>query len=149
MQSHTSLTLCWCSFQNEGSDHVDFTYTDKGSQNLGYASFRLNQFSITLLERQQMVGAQLMLNVTIRQWPCRFLLGPSWLSLRWLCIMKISSISNRLTFKDKNCWDSIDAHFQNGAVTASLSILPIKAANMFVMHIRKHISIQLAYLHDQ
>jgi len=41
------------------------------------------------------------------------------------------------------------SHVPNGTVTMSLSLLPIKAANMLVMHKSDQISFQLPYLHDQ
>jgi len=46
----------------------------------------------------------------------------------------------------KKRWCSIDAHFQNGAVTVSLSLLLIKAANTLVIHNSEQIASHLSYL---
>jgi len=52
------------------------------------------------------------------------------------------------TCKAKNHGLSIDTHFQTGAVTVSFDILPIKAANMLVMHSSDQITCQLPYIQD-
>jgi len=49
----------------------------------------------------------------------------------------------------KNCWHSIDAHSQIGAVIMQFAIFPMNAANRVVMHISDQITIQLPYLEDQ
>jgi len=40
---------------------------------------------------------------------------------------------NYLTYMTKIRLPSVDTHFQNGAVTVSLSVLPIKDGNTMVM----------------
>jgi hypothetical protein len=49
--------------------------------------------------------------------------------------------------KTKNGWWSVDAHFQNGAV--SVSLLLIKAANLLEMHNGELITLQIPYLQEQ
>ena len=49
----------------------------------------------------------------------------------------------------QNCWRSVDAHFQHGAVIMSLSLLPIKAANMLIMDNSDQITSQTTYFHGQ
>jgi len=51
--------------------------------------------------------------------------------------------------KAKNCWCSVDAHSQNGAVTMLMSLLPTKAAITSFMPNSDQITIQLPYLQDQ
>jgi len=46
----------------------------------------------------------------------------------------------------KDCWRSIDAHFQNGEVTELLSVLPIKTANTFVLNGGDQINTKFPYL---
>jgi len=59
-------------------------------------------------------------------------------------------IASQLTYlQDKNCWRSIDAHFQNVAVTVSLSLLAIKAANTLIMDNSEQIASQLSHLQVQ
>jgi len=48
-----------------------------------------------------------------------------------------------------NHWSLHAGYFQNWAVTVMLSILPIKAANMLIMHNSDKITIKLPYLQDQ
>jgi len=40
----------------------------------------------------------------------------------------------------------VDAHFQNGAVTIWVTLLPRRAANMLAMDSPDHVTIQLPYL---
>jgi len=58
-------------------------------------------------------------------------------------------IASQIIYNTKNHWNSIDSHFQRGAVTVSLLRLPIMAANMFVINNSKQITFQLTYLQDQ
>jgi len=51
--------------------------------------------------------------------------------------------------KAKNLWRSVDHHFQNGAVTVSLAVLPIQPANVSVMLNIDQITVQLPRLWDQ
>jgi len=52
-------------------------------------------------------------------------------------------------WKAKNCWHSVDSHFQNGALTMSRCLLPLNTANMLVIHNSDQITFQLPYLQDQ
>jgi len=45
--------------------------------------------------------------------------------------------------KAKNHWRSIDSHFQNGVMTVSLSLLPIKTAITFILPNHYKITLQL------
>jgi len=49
----------------------------------------------------------------------------------------------------RNHWRSFNTHFQNGAMTVSLSLLPIKAAVTFIMPNHYQITYILPYLKDQ
>jgi len=50
--------------------------------------------------------------------------------------------------KAKKHLRSIDPHVQNGAVTVLLTIFPIQAANISVVHSSNYITGQLWYLQD-
>jgi hypothetical protein len=54
-----------------------------------------------------------------------------------------------LTYKSKNRSRTVDTRFQNAAVTVSLSVLPIKAANMMIIDNSKQIALQLTHLQVQ
>jgi hypothetical protein len=43
----------------------------------------------------------------------------------------------------------VDAHFENGVITMSLSLSALKAANTLVMHNYKQITFQLTYIQNQ
>jgi len=51
--------------------------------------------------------------------------------------------------KARNCWCSIDAHFQNGAVTILLSMLSIRAASSLDNHNSNQSSFQWPHFDDQ
>jgi len=59
------------------------------------------------------------------------------------------SLSNYCMYKTKNHEDSVNAQFQNGAVTVSLALLSIKTANKVIMDNSEQITFQLPYVQDQ
>jgi len=82
-------------------------------------------------------------------WLCRFLACQYKLSIRWWRIISSKVFPNQYTCETINCWRLGDAHFQNGSVTVSLSLLPINAADTLVMNNSQQIASQLSYLQDQ
>jgi hypothetical protein len=52
-------------------------------------------------------------------------------------------------WKTKNCWHSIDAHFQNGAGSVSLSLVLIKAAYTSFMNVCIQLPLRLPKIQDQ
>jgi len=66
MQTQKSLTLSWRSNSQWGSDRVACWFAHKGSQYNGYATQRLNQFTITLLTTPKIVDAELKLICKMR-----------------------------------------------------------------------------------
>ena len=68
--------------------------------------------------------------------------------------MLIIDHSERITsqtthLQRQNGWRSVDAHFLHGAVTASLSLLPIKPGDTLIMDISEPIASQTTYFQDQ
>jgi len=92
-----------------------------------------------------------LLTLSIRMWllPCRGLFCLYWWPICWLWIKASKSLPNEVAYKSKNHWRSVDAHVENWAVTASLSLSAIKAANTLVMHNCEQIASQLTYLQNQ
>jgi len=97
----------------------------------------------------KIVDALLTLIFRLGMGPCRFLFCPSRLPICWLSIPASKWHPNGLTYKTKNRWRSIDAHFQNVPVTVSISLLPVKAALTLLMDNSEQIGFQLTYLPQQ
>jgi len=80
------------------------------------------------------------------RWPCCYLFYQSTRPIRPLCITTTKSLVNYRTHKTRNRWRSVDAHAQNAAVTVMLSLFPINAASMSVMHNNDQVTGELPYL---
>ena len=85
----------------------------------------------------------------MRMWQCRTLLFLQRLPLGRLSITASKSISNYMSFKIKNCWRLVDAHFQNLAETVHLPLMPIQAANTAIILNYYQLSLKLPDLQDQ
>jgi len=103
----------------------------------------------TYLQRPKIVDAPLTLIFSLGLLTCQFLLCLKRLAIRRLWITVSISPPKPLTYKTKYCWRSVDSHFQHGAVTVSLSLLPIKAAYTLVMDNSEQIASQLTHLQDR
>jgi len=95
------------------------------------------------------VDARLMVIFRTGLWLHNFLYCLKWLPISWWRITASRSLTNYLIRQMKTLWGSVDAHFQNAEVNASLTLLLIKAATMLVMHNSKHIAFKSPYLHYQ
>jgi hypothetical protein len=94
----------------------------------------------------KIVDALLTLIFRLGMGPSPFLFCPSRLPVCWLWIPASKWHYNRLTYKIKNRWRSVDAHFHNVAVTVWISLLRIKAAHTLVMDNSDQIGLQFTYL---
>jgi len=94
----------------------------------------------------KIVDALLTLIFRLLMGPYRFLFCPWRQPICWLWLPVSKWHPNGLTYTIKNRWCSVDAHFQNVAVTVSISLLPIKAAHILVMDNSDQIGFQLTYL---
>jgi hypothetical protein len=84
----------------------------------------------------------------IGRWPCCYLFCQYTLPICPLRIKTTKSLVTYRTYRTTNRWRSVDAHAKNGAVNILLSLLPIKAANMSVMHKNYQVTGELPYLQD-
>jgi len=66
-----------------------------------------------------------------------------------LCVFTTKSRFYSPTDRTKNRWRSVDAHFQDGAGSVFLTLLPIKHANTLIMCIHYQVAFLLPDLHDQ
>jgi len=116
------------------------------------AIYRYQQPSRTLINQHasaKIHNAPLTLIFMIGQGACHCLFSLYRQPILRLCITKNKSLFNYLTYKTKNCWGSVDAHFQDWAGSMSLSVWPLKAANTSLMHNKEQITFQLSDLHDE
>jgi len=148
MHSRKSLTLRWSSFSERGSDCVIYSFAKKGCQYACYGWFRPRHHSITVLTRLKIVDTPLTLIVKMRQgaWYYYFWFGRQPILSLWMATTNWHLGYPRCTAKNR--WCSLEAHFQNGAVIVSLTLLPRKAASRLVMDSSNHLTIQLPYLQD-
>ena len=103
---------------------------------------------ITRLTGAQMVDAPLTLISKMGHGVSCFLFWVQRLSILLLCITTTKLLLNYRTNKTKNCWRSVDTHFQDGAGSVSLSLLPIKDGNTSIMCIHYQIGFWLPDFQD-
>jgi len=148
MQDQQSMMLHWCSFSGLGREHVASVFACKGSQYLVYGCLKPIASYITDDARPKIVDAPLRLIFRMGQGAycvsfCR--------SRQPIPYVWVAATNRHLSYPRciaKNHWRSIDTHFQNGAVTVLLTVLPIKAANTSVMDSSNQINGQLPYWKD-
>jgi len=99
--------------------------------------------------RPKIVHPLLTLIFNIGQGACRVLFRLSRGPLLWFCLAMTKSLFNHLTYMTKNHWSFVDTHFENGAGSALLSLLPIKAANTSFMNVHNQLPFQLPRMQDQ
>jgi len=148
IHDQNSFTLRWRWFSACGSDSMAFIFAYKGWQYDGYVNQWPDWFVITLRTGSKTRDAPFTLIPRMGQWPCLLPFSLWKLPIRWLCIFATKLNFNYLTHMAKICWRSIMAHFLNGAVTVSLSVVPIKTANMLILNGRSRISTELPYLQN-
>jgi len=108
------LTLCGHSFLQWGSDSAVYCFAYKGCQCNNYAKKRFNHVTITILTKPNVVDARFTLILRMVQWLCRFLVFQWMLSIQPLCYIAMKSFHTYHTYKIKNHWRSVDAHFAIG-----------------------------------
>jgi hypothetical protein len=88
---------------------------------------------ITQCTTLKMVVAQLTFICRMWQKVCCCWFGISRLLVSYLWMIATNYHLDNPRCQAKYCWHSVDAYFQNGAVTVSLAILPIRVANTTVV----------------
>jgi len=149
MQDQKLLMLRWRWFSECGREHFAVAFAPKDCHYLINGCLQPIRTYITQDAKLKVNDAPLQLILRMRQWLCCCLFCLQMPPIHRLCITATKLPFNYCTYKTRNCWRSVDAHFQNLAVTVSLSLLPIMAANMMIMHNSKQITTKLPYLQDQ
>jgi len=140
--------LHWPSVSGWGRERVAIVFASKSSQYLTYGWLKPIASEITHDAKPKIVDIPLTLIFRIGQGACCYSFciwrqpEPHW----WVIATNHDLRYPRC--KAKIHWGSIDAHFQNGAVTVTLCLSPIEAANMMVMHNSDQITFQLPFKHD-
>jgi len=141
--------LCWQSFSRWGRERDAVFFAYKRWQHFHYVYSLPNRVFITRLTSGHIVDALLTLILQMGQRASRFLFCVLMLSTLLLCITTTKLLHNYQTNKTKNHWLSVDAHFQDGAGSMLLSLLPIKGGNTSIMCIHYQIAFLLLDLQDQ
>ena len=121
MHSQKLWTLRWRSFSEWSSDRVVYYFAKEGCQYIGYGKQRPGHFSITVHTRLKIVDIPLTLIFRMGQWSCCSLFCQRRLPVHWLWKAAARSLFNYRTYKTKNRWCSVDAHFN---VLSSQDLLP-------------------------
>jgi len=141
--------LCWRSFSGWGREHDAIFCELEGSQYLVYEWLQPFATEVTQDAQPKIVDSPLTLIFRMGQWPCGLLFCQKRLPVCWLWIAPITSPFNYPTYKTKNCWCSVDTHFQNGAGSMMLLFLDWKAANTSFMNGCNHSPLRLPKMHSQ
>jgi len=149
MEGQQSLTLHWRSFSWSGREHFTISFAYKGCQDFVYDYVQPITPRITQDTRPRIVDTPLTLIFMMGQ-------GAFWFPFH-LYRQPILRLWQFATYRPpdypgymtKNCWHSIDAHFQDGAGRLLLSLLPIQAANTSFITICNLSPPRLPKIHDQ
>jgi len=135
LHDQSSFTLHWRTFSGWGMERVTVVFAFKGGQYLIYGCLQPVTTYITLDAKPKIIDAALMLIFRIGQGACRCCFG---LERQPRHHLWTSTTSRNLDYprcKAKDCWCSMDAHFQNWAGSMSLLFLPVQAARTSFMDI--------------
>ena len=121
----------------------------KTGQNSIYRQLLPSRVSINHHARSTSVDAALTLIFKIGQGVCHCLFGLQRRPIICICITKNKSLYNYLTYKTENRWYSIDAYFQNGAASVSLSLLLWNVTNTSFMIVCIQLLPRLPMMQDQ
>jgi len=149
LHDQTSLTLRWCSFSRWCRKHIAVVFASKASQYIIYIYLQPVAPWITQDAKPKLVDAPLTLIFTMWQ---GLYLNPFCLyrlQIRRLCITATKSHFNYLTYRTRNRWRTIDAHYQEIVEMASVAFSPIMAANTVIIHTNYQITFWLPDLQNQ
>jgi len=139
MQDQKSLMLHWHSFSGWGMECVSLVVRTEGCQCFIYVDFWPVATLMGQDGKPEIVDAGLMQIFWMGQWLCHVLICLQWLPMSRLCIILTRLIPNIPIYETNNRWRSVDAHFQDWAVTILLCFLPIMASTMLVKWISDEI----------
>ena len=129
LQIQKLLTLHWHSFSGWGREHDAIIFGMEGSQYLVSEWLQPFATEVTQDTQPKINDTQLTHIFRMGQWPYGFLYCQERLPVWWLWIAPTMSRFNYPTYKTKNCWRSIDAHFN---VLSSQDLLPLLIAFMII-----------------
>jgi len=125
-----------------------FFFAFNGWQHFHYVNSLPNRGLITGLTWTTIVDSPLTLIFELGQGAFLFFFCIQRLSGLLLCITTTKLLHNYQTYKTKNHWRSVDAHFQDRAGSVLLSLVSIKGGNTSIMCIHYQITFLLPDLQD-
>jgi len=134
-QDQKSLTLSWCLFWRWGRERVAFCVAYRECQHIDYVYSLPSRVFITRHMGPKIVDAPLTLIFKMGQGACFLLFCLQRTPILWLCVFTTRSRFYYPTYRTKNRWRSVDAHFQDGARSVLRSFFPIRDAKTSIVYI--------------
>jgi len=149
MEGQESLTLRWETFSRWGIERFSFSFAYKGSQWFVYDCLQRVARHITQDTRPTIVDAPFTLIFKMGKRVFLFLFCLLKQPMIRLWLFATCCTPYYTSYIINNCWRNIDAKFQDGAQSVSLSHLPINAANDLCMTVWYMSHPILPRIHDQ
>jgi len=148
LQHSKSLTLRWRSAPGWGNKHDAIIFSLEVSHCLIYEWLQPFSNEVTQGAQPEIVDPLLTLIFRMAQSPCGSLCCQKRLPICWLWIAPTTSPGIYLTYKTKNLWRSVEAHFLDGAWSKMILFLAWKAANTSCMNGCNHSPLRLRKMHS-
>jgi len=149
MERQQSLTLHWCSVSWWGREHFTFSFAYKRRQLFVNDYVQPIAHKITHDTWPRILNAPLTLIFMMGQGACYYLFCQYKQPILRLWLRATYRPAHNPKYVTKNRWRSVDAHFHDGAGSASLSHLPMKSANTSFMTIYNLLHHRLPKIHDE
>lgn len=117
-------------------------------QNVVYRQLQAHHTLFKNDENPKLIDSLLLTIMKMAHGAYRFLLCLWRRPILSVCIAITKSLLNYPTYKTKNNWHSVDAHFQNGVERVSLPLLLIKAVNILFIYVHNQSALQLTKMHE-
>ena len=149
MEGQQSLTLRWHTFSWRGREHFTFSVAYKGSQYFVHYYVQPITLQITQDTSPRIVDAPLTLIFMMGQRVYDILICLGRQPILCLRLFATYCPPDYPTYRTKNRWRSVDAHFPDVAGSVSHSLFSIQAANTSFMTICNWLPTRLPKIHDQ
>jgi len=138
-----SLTFHWCTYSWWGRERLAWFFAYEVWLHFHDVYSIPNHIVISWLTGPKIIEALLTIIFKMGQGVSCFVFWLWRVAKLTLCVFVTKSHFNFPTYRTKNCWRSVDAHFQDGAGSILLSFLRIIVGYTVVMYNRYKITSQL------